>query len=88
MSDEKQQKALQEKIQNIIEERLRLRDMQLRMQLDNDQDNLIRLNKLKHAELINQQIKSYKQNKDKQEKNQWLSERPDYFPFTHGDQIE
>jgi hypothetical protein len=88
MSDEKQQKALKEKIQSIIEERLRLREMQLRMQLDNDQENLLRLNKLKHAELINEQIKSNKQNRDEQARNEWRNEKLNYFPFTHGDQIE
>lgn len=88
MSDEKQHKALHEKIQNIIDERLRLRDMQIRMKLDHDQENMIRMNKLKHAELINEQIKYHKQNRDAKEKNQWKHDRPNYFPFTHGDQIE
>ena len=87
-AEAKEHKEIEGKIQTIIDERTRLRNMVRRMSYNLDQDALIRANKLRHADLINEQLRHEHKLKELGSLDHARSSSPTYFPFTHGDQID
>jgi hypothetical protein len=58
------------------------------MSFNRDQDNMIKISKMKHVDVINEQIKMSKKARESQEREDWKNDKLVFFPFTHGDQID
>ena len=56
IAEERKAKQIEDKIQSIIDERIRLRNMVARMNFNTQQDDTIRKNRQRHSDLINEQI--------------------------------